>query len=362
MVSGSFVWSDTGGAVAEFFKVFLGGGLTGIVIGIVLSEFLVRMKVGVSSYLVLSIVLAYASFAVAEHLLHVSGVMAVVAGAITLGILGASRIPQSSTHIVKETWEMIALVCNSLLFLLVGISMNLLQLMTRIDAICIAILLVLVARAATVYSMVPATIWLFKLPHVSLGERHIMWWGGLKGGLAIAIVMSMPTDIPGKTLLLDLTLGVAMFSLLINASTIRPLIKMLGMDRLTDDEREEFRHGLQQAEENANGILDKFHQTGLISRGTQKLIQTKNRELFASDLPEQDNKKEIRHLNISALRLEIDKLKYLYDIGMIQYYIYLDIKNNIQRDRENWTKDTQIFRYKIIKANKIILSGLRMHC
>ena len=132
-----------------------------------------------------------------------------------------------------------------------------------------------------------------------------------------------------------------MFSLLINASTIRPLIKMLGIDKLTDDEQEEFRHGLQQAEENANGILNKFHQTGLISRGTQKLIQTKNRELFASDLPEQDDKKEIRHLYISALRLEIGKLKYLYDIGIIQYYIYLDIKNNIQRDRENWSKDTQ---------------------
>jgi len=183
LVSGSLAWSDAGGAVAEFFRVFLGGGLTGIVIGIVLSEFLVRMKLGVSTYLILSIVLAYASFAVAEHLLHVSGVMAVVAGAITLGIFGVSRIPQSSTHIVKETWEMIALVCNSLLFLLVGISMNLFQLIDRIDAIFIAILLVLVARAATVYTMVPATIRLFKLPHVSLGERHIMWWGGLKGGV-----------------------------------------------------------------------------------------------------------------------------------------------------------------------------------
>ena len=78
---------------------------------------------------------------------------------------------------------MIALVCNSLLFLLVGISMNLFQLIDRIDAIFIAILLVLVARAATVYTMVPATIRLFKLPHVSLGERHIMWRRGLKGGV-----------------------------------------------------------------------------------------------------------------------------------------------------------------------------------
>ena len=124
--------------------------------------------------MILSIVLAYASFTIVEHSLHVSGVISVVAGAITLGVFGVSRIHQEATYVVKETWEMIALVCNSLLFLLVGISIDLPQLLGRIDVILVAIVLVLIARAMTVYSMVPVTIRLFKLPRVSIGERHVM--------------------------------------------------------------------------------------------------------------------------------------------------------------------------------------------
>lgn len=336
LVSGVFTLSDAGGAVGEFARVFLGGVLIGTVIGIVLGELLYRLNLGISSYIILSIILAYTSFAVAEHLLHVSGVMAVVAGTITLGALGVSRLPQASTHVVKEAWEMIALVCNSLLFLLVGISVDIGQIIGRIDVICVAILLVLAARAATVYSMVPATVRLFKLPHVSLGERHIMWWGGLKGGLAIAIVMSIPANIPEKSLLLDLTLGVVMFSLLINAPTIRPLIRFLGIDRLTDDERAELRHGLDQAESSANSTLTHFFKAGLITGKTRKIIENRNHKIFASEGADQGGNKDIRYLTIFALRIEIEKLKQLYDIGLIRHYIYLDILNNIQIDRESW--------------------------
>jgi len=335
-VSGSFAWSDAGGALGEFFRVFVGGVLVGTIIGIVLSELLYRIGMGVSSCLVLSIVLAYMSFAVAEHLLHVSGVMAVVAGAITLGALGVNRIPQASTHVVKETWEMIALVCNSLLFLLVGISVDVGQIIGRLDVIGIAVLLVLAARAATVYSMVPATTRLFSLPKVSLNDRHIMWWGGLKGGLAIAIVISIPDHIHEKSLLLDLTLGVVVFSLLINAPTIRPLIRFLGIDRLTDDEQAELRHGLSQSESHANSALSGFSRAGLISGGVRKIIESRNRDIFNSGVTGKARNKDIRYLTISALRMEMEKLKYLYDIGLIRYYIYLDIRNNIKLDREYW--------------------------
>lgn len=336
LVSGTFAWSDAGGAVGEFVRVFLGGVLVGTVIGIVLSELLYRLGLGVSACIVLSIILAYASFAVAEHLLHVSGVMAVVAGAIVLGVLGINRIPQASTQVIKETWEMIALVCNSMLFLLVGISVSVSQIISRIDVIGIAVLLVLAARAATVYSMVPATVRLFKLPKVSLGERHIMWWGGLKGGLAIAIVMSIPEHIHEKSLLLDLTLGVVVFSLLINAPTIRPLIRFLGIDRLTDDERAELRHGLDQSKHSANSTLAHFRKAGLITGATEKIIEGRNRKIFASNTAHHANNKDVRYLTIFALRIEIEKLKYLYDIGLIRYYTYLDIRNNIKLDRESW--------------------------
>jgi CPA1 family monovalent cation:H+ antiporter len=340
-ITEQFSAADAGFAVLEFFRVFFGGLLVGSVIGIILSELLYRIRAGMSSYLIMSIVLAYSSFAIAEHIMHVSGVMAVVAAAIALGILGVSRIPQSERETVDETWDVIALICNSLLFLLVGLSVDISQLISHIDSIAIAIVLVLIARAAGVYSMVPATINMFSLPHVSMGERHIMWWGGLKGGLAIAIVLSIPLDMPGRDSILYITLGVVLFSLLINAPTIRPLMKKLGFDKFTGEEIAELKHGLMQSQQHSEEILESFYKANLISRSTQQLIQKKTHQIFSDVKDTSNHFIETRHVYITALRIEMQELKKLYDIGFLQYYAYLNIKNALQRDRENWTTDSK---------------------
>lgn len=336
---GYFGVSDLGVAIFDFIYVFVGGLIVGALIGIVISELLYRIRAGMSSYLIMSIVLAYSSFAIAEHIVGVSGVMAVVASAIALGMLGVSRIPQSERESVDETWDVIALICNSLLFLLVGLSVDISQLYSHLDSILVAIILVLAARAAGVYSMVPATIKLFKLPNVSMGERHIMWWGGLKGGLAIAIVLSIPDDVPGRETLLYVTLGVVLFSLLINAPTIRPLMKKLGFDKFTGEEIAELKHGLAQSQHHADEILDSFHNANLISRCTKQLIQKKTQQVFSTDYGDSDSIVEERHAHITALRIETQELKYLYDIGFLQYYTYMNIKNSLQRDRETWSED-----------------------
>ena len=334
-LTSGFGMSDAGLAILEFFRVFFGGLLVGAVIGIVLSELLYHIRAGVSSYLTMSLVLAYSSFVIAEHFLHVSGVMAVVAAAIALGFLGFSRIPQTEREIVDEIWDVIVLIFNSLLFLLVGLSVDISQLFAHLDSIAIAIVLVLLARAAGVYSMVPATIRLFSLPNVSPGERHIMWWGGLKGGLAIAIVLSIPVDMPGRESLLHITLGAVLFSLLINASTIRPLMNRLGFNQFSGSEVAELKHGLIQSQQHADAILDSFLDAGLLSRSTQQLIKNKTRQVFCIDNDAYDEAIENRHVYITALRIEIHELKYLYDIGFLQYYTYLSIKNSLQHDRES---------------------------
>ncbi len=327
--------SDAGHAVFEFFRVFVGGLFVGAIIGIILSELLYRIRAGVNSYMIMSIVLAYSSFAIAEHIFHVSGVMAVVAAAIALGILGVSRIPQTERETVDETWDVIALICNSLLFLLVGISLDLAKLYSHLDSILVAISLVLIARAAGIYTMVPATTKMFKLPHVSMGERHIMWWGGLKGGLAIAIVLSIPVDMPGRESILYITLGVVLFSLLVNASTIRPLMQKLGFNKFTNEEVAELKHGLIQSQQYAENILNSFHDADLISRSTLQLIQKKTQQVFNLEEGSSDSAVEKRHVYITALRIEMQELKHLYDIGFLQYYTYLNIKNSLLSDRES---------------------------
>lgn len=345
-ISGSIEAGGAGGVVVEFMRVFLGGIVVGAAMGVIVSECLYRLAAGVNFYMVMSVVLAYSSFAVAEHILHVSGVMAVVSGAIALGIFGVSRIPQGATTMVKETWEVIALVCNSLLFLLVGLSVDIMLLLDRAEVIIVAIFLVLLSRAATVYSMVPAAIRLFRLPRVSLGERHIMWWGGLKGSLAMAMVLLLPEDLPAKPLLLDMTLGVVLFLLLVNATTLRPLIHALGIDRLTEDEQEELKNGVFQAQRHADGMLQRFHDAELMSHGTRRLIRDKLQKVLALYDLESEHRRDLRYLFISALRVEQEELKHLHDIGLLQHYTYFDINNSLQRDREFWSSHPETLQYR----------------
>jgi NhaP-type Na+/H+ and K+/H+ antiporter len=233
----------------------------GSLLGFATCELLYRINANLTVILTTSIIIAYASFVVAEHLLHVSGVMAVVGSAIALKLFGVSRFRQDATHSISETWEVIALSCNSLLFLMVGLSVNTEDITSKIGPVLIAIGLVLTARAMSVYSLVPLTVRLFRLPHVTRAERHIMWWGGLKGGLAIAVVLSIPADLPERQFLFDLTIGVVLFTLLISAPTIKPLMEHLGMNRLSDGENLELRSSLINARSKSNTYMSKLLQS-----------------------------------------------------------------------------------------------------
>ena len=132
-------------SVLKFLWVFVGGGLVGLALGAVIGEIVYRLRTALAGVLAMSVVAAYASFIVAEHLLHVSGVMASASAAVTLGALTMVRMPQSATATVGELWEMLALICNALLFLLVGLSVDIEGLVGRIPAIAAAIPLVLAA-------------------------------------------------------------------------------------------------------------------------------------------------------------------------------------------------------------------------
>ena len=330
-----------GWAILNFCWVFLGGLIVGCLFGLVTSERLHRLKSSLSSVLAMSIVLAYVSFIIAEHLLHISGVMAAAAASVTLAGLGVSRMSAEESRAIGETWELIALISNSLLYLLVGLSVDPAKHALHASAIAIAVVLVLVSRAAVIYSLVPATTKLFSIPKVSLGERHIMWWGGLKGGLAIAIVLSIPADFPERDLLLNLTLGVVLFTLLINAPTIRPLMVKLGMDRLTAEEQSELDHTTNSARHAAHDGLQTFRDASLLSENSYQRVAHVMEETFSTEVSngekEEEPAKRPYEVYLTALRIENEVVARLFEGGVISQYTYLDIRNLLQRDRDYHT-------------------------
>lgn len=322
-------------AVGNFVKIFTGGALVGAVFGLAASFLVIRLALGTHVVMTLTLVVAYAAFILTEHYLHFSGVMAVAVSAVFLGIFGIPKLTQNSTRALQEIWDFLALMANTFLFIMVGILVNVSELLGRMDSILLAVLLVFAARASVIYSFVPLTVKGFGLPKVTMGERHIMWWGGLKGGLAIAIVLSIPDEMAGKTLLLDLTLGVVMFTLLVNAPTIRPLINFLGINRLDDQEMEELKQGVILARDNARHVLGRLLAAGVLSRGSYHRVDHQIANTLVvpetSSLPGQN----ILHARLQLLRIEMATLSGLYQEGVIQQYIFLDLKGELQRKREH---------------------------
>ncbi|MCF6252292.1 MAG: cation:proton antiporter [Methylococcaceae bacterium] len=345
--------------VAEFFRVFLGGVLVGSVMGLLMSELMVRFYHGNDSIpIILSMTLAYFSFIVAEHGFHVSGVMSVLTAAICLNFAGLMRLSNDTSRAVNNTWDVFVLICNSLLFILIGLSVDIFTLLEFWQSILFAVVAVTLARAVSVYLLVPLTTRNFGLPSVSYGERHIMWWGGLKGGLAIAIVLSIPDSLAEKQLLTELTLGVVLVSLLINATTIRYLIRWLKIDRLSNSEWIEFQQNMEKVKRSVDDILHGFAEMQLLDAEMQNSVEG----VFENEIKhvrlEVTKEQRLQQIHLNALYAEMSELEFLHEIGMINDYTFVSFKDVLRKDGETSVNfdseesNKNLANFRRIKASK----------
>jgi len=340
-VAGSLSWQQAGPAAGEFLYVFAGGVIVGLIFGFA-GSWLLRFVRAESPVLALSIALAYASFVVSEHMLHLSGVVTVVTASLTFGTWGRSRMSLEVSDTLHDTWGFIAFVCNVLLFLLVGLSIDPTFITEHLSTIAIAVALVIAARAASVYSMVPLVTRTFGLHAISMREQHIMWWGGLKGGLAIAMALSIPDDVPVRDDLLALTIGVVLFTLLINAPTIRPLMQWLKMDRMNDDEAAELHAGLLKLQRHASKTLHAFREVGVISRGAERSVADDIRKTLAADEAAIGRRAKLRHIYMALQQRELETLDTLFKAGVTPQYTRMDIRNEIQNERDQLCSGTAL--------------------
>ena len=173
----------------------------------------------------LTMVAAYGSFLLAEHF-HLSGVLAsLVAGLLTgnLGSLGS--FTDKGRDAVVSFWEFIAFVVNSLIFMLIGIRGAYQDFTNLLIPIAIAILLVLLGRAIAIYPL--SALFLRSGLQVSSNHQHILFWGGLRGALALALALGLPPEIPQREAIVTVAFGVVAFSVFTQGLTIVPLLRKL---------------------------------------------------------------------------------------------------------------------------------------
>lgn len=334
VLSGEFLPGDLLTAATDFMKVFLGGVVIGVLLGLVMSELIVRLKQsGNSVVLVSTLIMAYLSFIVAEHGFQVSGVMSVLSSAICLSATGLPRLSGHTEQDIREFWTVVVLIFNSLLFIMIGLSVDIGSLLSYWEPVLWAVLAVAIARSVSIYGLIPLATFAFALPRIKLGSQHVMWWGGLKGGLAIAIVFSIPDSVADKQLLTELTLGVVLISLLVNASMLRPLLHWLKVDRLNDEEWLEWQQSKVQLKNSIDHVLHDFSSIHLLDGKLQSSVVSalrKNLQATESSLTEEQLLKQV-HLQV--LQTEEEELDRLNDIGLVNYYNYLNFKDILTKDK-----------------------------
>ncbi|CAN5864419.1 hypothetical protein BH18ACI4_BH18ACI4_28340 [soil metagenome] len=232
VVVGTTPFDSTGSLFAHsllrFGVVVVGGLLLGGAIGFAASM--------LTSYfddhlleIMLTTISAYGSFIVAERL-HVSPVITVLVTGIIIGNYGRRKGMSPNTEVAVDSfWEYAAFVVNSLVFLLIGIEIQLSMFADYARFILWAVLAMTVARAITIYGLFPISNRLTE--PVSHRWQHVLLWGGLRGSLSIALVLSLPLAIPGRVQLVAMTFGAVTFSLLAQGLTISPLLTALKIKR-----------------------------------------------------------------------------------------------------------------------------------
>jgi Na+/H+ antiporter len=272
VVGGTFsVWE----AGLNFFLV--GGG--GIVLGLIIARIVLPLWARVtdpSIFITLSLLTPYAVYVLAEEVLHVSGILAVVSYGLYRGWRDPRLFPNASTRLQNISfWNMVVFLLESMLFILLGQQLP--SVLEDLGGYYIAEVLL---YAALVYATLVATrfLWFFSTPYLHpvfdrlLRNRYlrapwqehlVMVWSGMRGAVSLAAALAVPlaTDagdaFPERNLILFLTFSAILATLVLQGLTLEPLIRSL---RFKGDEEENTLTELNARLEGAYAALQRLDQ------------------------------------------------------------------------------------------------------
>jgi monovalent cation:H+ antiporter, CPA1 family len=222
------VAGEAGGpaAVASTFLVTVLGG---IACGLVVGAGLLVLAGHARDHLVeftLTTLAAYGSFLLAEHW-HLSGILAAVAAGVLAGNApGLGRAAVGAREALESYWEYVAFAANSAIFLLLG-GHAARELPAHWPQALLAIVLVTASRAVAVYPLCAP----FARTSLAVDARHqhVLFWGGLRGALALALALGVPDSLPMHEALVTTTFAVVLFSIVVQGLTVTPLLRALGL-------------------------------------------------------------------------------------------------------------------------------------
>ncbi len=215
-------WTFTG----RFLLVLLGGASIGVALGWLFDRVIAPANDKVLSTSA-TLVLAFASFWIGEHLLGLSGVVATLTAGLTVAWRQRRHRSEEDIAFALDSWQILGFCTNAMLFFAVGMSITIQMFQDHWLAMLIGVLAALVSRAAIVFLGVGP---LSRIPGVGplgFSEQNLMMWGGIRGAVAIALALSLSIEIPNWYIIQSAVYGVALFSLVVQT----PLLQRLAMKK-----------------------------------------------------------------------------------------------------------------------------------
>jgi CPA1 family monovalent cation:H+ antiporter len=228
-----------------------------------------------------SVALPYLAYIGAEQILDASGVIAVVAAGLTMNLTGPGRLsPQTWTNL-SEVWDLLAHWAGALIFILAALLIpRLLEEVRATDIILVGVVIVaaVTARMLILFGLLPLLAVLRLSPPVERPYRVAILWGGLRGAVTLALALAVtesffvPAEI--KRVVGILATGFTLFTLIVQGTTLRMVIRWLGLDRLSPiDEalsRQVIAVALQTVREDVAGTTENYELSRDIIRSEAK--------------------------------------------------------------------------------------------
>ena len=237
----SVIQHGTGGLVAsdvilKFLWVVAGGLATGFILSWIFSSWIGRTFNDPLIEISLTLVLGYLCMLLAEGMLQVSGVMALVVAGLYMGSVGRTRISPEVFHFLHHFWELTAYLANTLIFFLVGlvIAQSIESASLRdLILICGAYSGIMAIRFAVTFSFKPVINQVND--EISLADTTLISWGGLRGAvsLALALIVSQEPSLDAgmRNEILLVTVGVVFLTIMVNGTTMKNLLSFFGYDK-----------------------------------------------------------------------------------------------------------------------------------
>lgn len=269
--------SDTS-PVVEFLRVALGGVLVGVFFGWLTIRWVKKVFNDALIEITVIVAAAYLTFFVAEHFLHVSGVLGLVALGLMMAGIGRTRISPEVEHFLHEFWELAAFIANTLIFVIVGVVIANNSQFTADDFLKLAIIYigVHIVRAIVIALLYP----IMRRAGYGLPKKDaiVVWYGALRGaiGLALALIVAAETSIDQEIRddFLFMTAGLVTLFSLVNATTVKYVVNGLGLTKIAPAKALMMLSAKSYLRQTTENSIDKFKKDRYLNRANWEIVKT----------------------------------------------------------------------------------------